>query len=107
MKRRTMVKQLKFPRMVMAAALTVAGVVIGANMSPNNVAHGEVRGTPEPPTFQAGSVPILRDISATLRQIDSRLARLEVVAQKLQTAAARNAVPVAEVPATDAIEESN
>ena len=42
-------------------------------------------GTPEQPQFQSGSVPVLRDISATLHQIDSRLARLETVAQKLQS----------------------
>ena len=42
--------------------------------------------------FQAGGVPILKEISATLRQMDMRLARLETVAQKLQTAAVRNAV---------------
>jgi hypothetical protein len=33
------------------------------------------------------SVPILQEISATLRQMDGRLARLEVVAQKLQARA--------------------
>jgi hypothetical protein len=76
----------------MTAALIVAGVVVGANLSPTNVAHGEVTGTPEPPTFQAGSVPILREISATLRQMDARLARLEVTAQKMQTAATRGAI---------------
>ena len=47
---------------------------------------------PEPPTFQAGSVPILKEISVTLRQMDARLARLEVTAQKVQAAAARGAV---------------
>ena len=60
----------------------------GPNISTTNQAHGEVRGTPEPPAFQTGgqlSVPILRDIAATLHQIDARLARLETVAQKLQT----------------------
>ncbi len=83
----------KWQRVAMAVALTMGGVIAGANMSPINVAHGEVRGTPEPPAFQSGSVPILREISATLRQMDGRLARLETVALKLQTAAARSAAP--------------
>jgi hypothetical protein len=67
-------------------------MMIGASISTTNQAHGEVTGTPEPPTFQAGSVPVLREISATLRQMDARLARLEVTAQKMQAAAARSAV---------------
>ncbi len=84
--------QHKLHRAVMAIAFACAGVVVGANFSPTNVAHGEVRATPEPQAFQAGGVPILKEISATLRQMDMRLARLETVAQKLQTAAVRNAV---------------
>ena len=45
--------------------------------------------TAPPQAFQTGgqlSVPVLKEIAATLHQIDSRLARLEAVAQKLQTA---------------------
>ena len=87
--------QRKLQRAAMAVALAGAGLIVGANFSPTNVAHGEVRGTPEPPAFQSGgqqSVPILREIASTLRQMDMRLARLEIVAQKLQTAAVRNAV---------------
>jgi hypothetical protein len=86
--------QPKWQRVATAMALTVAGLIVGANMSITNLAHGEVTGTPEPPTFQSGgqqSVPILREIASTLRQMDSRLARLETVAQKLQMSAARNA----------------
>jgi hypothetical protein len=69
-------------------------VLAGANLSTTKEAHAEVTGRPEPPAFQSGgqqSVPILREISGTLRQIDMRLARLETVAQKLQMAAARSA----------------
>lgn len=77
----------KWRRITAAAACVVAGAVVGASLSPTKVAFGEVAGTPVPPAFQAGSVPILREISATLRQIDGRLARLEVTAQKLQSAA--------------------
>lgn len=86
--------QSKWHRVVVVIALAVTGVIVGANLS-SNVAHGEVRGTPEPPAFQSGgqqSVPVLREIAATLRQIDSRLARLETVAQKLQTSDARSAI---------------
>jgi hypothetical protein len=78
--------------MAMGVMLAAAGMVIGTNIPATNHAYGEVTGTPEPPTFQAGSVPILREISATLRQMDARLARLEVSAQKMQATAARGAV---------------
>jgi hypothetical protein len=78
----------KLQRILLAALLAAGGVVVGANMSSTNIAKGEVTARPEPPTFQAGGVPILKDISATLRQMDGRLARLESVAQKMQAAAA-------------------
>jgi hypothetical protein len=68
--------------------LVAAGVVSGAALSTSSEAQGEIRATPQPQAFQSGSqlsVPVLREISATLRQIDARLARLETVAQKLQT----------------------
>jgi hypothetical protein len=82
--------QPRWQRLLVAAALVTSGAIAGANMS-LNVAHGEVSATPEPPTFKAGDVPILKDISATLRQMDARLARLEITAQKIQaTAAARS-----------------
>jgi hypothetical protein len=87
-----MMTQHKLQRAALAVALAGSGMIVGANFSPTNVAHGEIRGTPEPQAFQAGSVPILKEISGTLRQMDMRLARLEIVAQKLQTAAVRNAV---------------
>jgi hypothetical protein len=70
-------------------ALLVAGVFAGGAVPSAKLAHGEIRQTPPPPSFQTGgqlSVPVLKEIAATLRQIDSRLARLESVAQKLQTA---------------------
>jgi hypothetical protein len=95
---------------LMAFVLLAAGVIAGANLSTTKQAHAEVRGTPEPPTFQSGSVPILREISVTLRQIDMRLARLETVVQKIQTAAARSAVerPLVEAEeTTETTEGSN
>jgi hypothetical protein len=88
-------RQFKWHRALMVLAIVAAGVVAGANLSSTNVAHGEVTGTTEPPAFQSGgqlSVPLLREISATLRQMDARLARLELTAQKLQAASARGTV---------------
>jgi hypothetical protein len=76
-------------RIVVAAALVAFGVLAGAAISISNEAHGEIRETPPPQAFQTGgqlSVPILKEIAATLHQVDARLARLEVVAQKLQNA---------------------
>lgn len=85
--------RLNWKQMAFGSVFAVACMIVGASVSTTKQAHGEVTGTPEPPTFQAGSVPVLREIAATLRQMDARLARLEVTAQKMQaTAAARNAV---------------
>jgi hypothetical protein len=70
-------------------ALVTGGVLAGGALTSVELAHGEVRTTAPPQAFQSGgqlSVPVLKEISATLRQIDSRLARLESMAQKLQTA---------------------
>jgi len=70
-----------------AVALITAGIVAGAAFGPPPEAQAEIRATAPPKAFQSGgqlSVPILKEIAATLRQIDSRLARLETVAQKLQ-----------------------
>ncbi len=84
-------KRVSFHRFVIGLALATSCMVVGATIPTTNQAHGEVRGTPEPQTFQSGSVPVLREISTTLRQIDSRLARLETIAQKMQASARPNA----------------
>lgn len=97
-------KQFNLHRFVIGLALAASCIFVGAAINTTNQARGEVRGTPEQPTFQAGSVPVLRDISATLRQIDSRLARLETVAQKLQASAAASAQRAA---STRQVEETN
>ena len=68
-------------------ALVGTGIVAGAALAPSHEAHAEIRATPSPPAFQSGgqlSVPVLKEIAATLHQIDARLARLESVAQKMQ-----------------------
>lgn len=82
-------------RALAAVALTSAGVIAGANMSSTNVAQGETTPAPPPRAFESGgqmSVPILRDISSTLHQMDARLARLETVAQKLRSTPARRSI---------------
>lgn len=71
------------------SALVLGGMLAGGSLPSAKVAQGEVRGTAPPAAFQSGgqlSVPILREIAVTLRQMDSRLERLEAIAQKLQRA---------------------
>jgi hypothetical protein len=76
-----------FHRWAAGGVLLLTGIVIGTGFQNSNPAHGEVRTGPPPTAFQSGgqlSVPILKEIAATLHQMDARLARLEVTAQKLQ-----------------------
>jgi hypothetical protein len=73
---------------LIAALVVAASILAGAVVSSSNRAQGEVRVTPPPTAFQSGgqlSLPLLKEIAATLQQIDARLARLESIAQKLQT----------------------
>jgi hypothetical protein len=80
-------------RALLGIVLLGAGMIAGAALSTGNVALGQARSTPPSP-FQSGgqmSVPILKEISATLHQIDARIARLETVAQKLQVTRASGA----------------
>ena len=80
-------KRTSWHRYMAGAALMTAGMVAGAAIDSSSEALGEVRGTPPPAAFQTGgqlSVPVLKEIAATLHQIDSRLARLETAAAKLQ-----------------------
>jgi hypothetical protein len=70
------------------AALVAAGMIAGTALRSPSEALGEVRQGPPPQAFQSGgqmSVPVLKEIAATLHQIDGRIARLEIVAQKMQT----------------------
>jgi len=99
----------KFQRMLMMLTIAAAGVIIGANCGTNNVAHGEMRPAPEQPAFQRGdqiSVPILRDIAATLHQMDARLGRLETMGQRMQSQAVRHAVIPAEPDSQPQTEET-
>ena len=71
-------------RMLASLALVGAGMCAGAALSPN-AALGEVKPVPEPQTFQTGdqlALPVLKDIAATLHQMDARLAKLETVSQQ-------------------------
>jgi len=82
-------KQFSWQKLLIGLALAAGCMLVGAVIPTTNQALGEVRGgAPEPPAFQNGSVPVLREISATLHQMDGRLARLEAVAQKLTARAA-------------------
>ena len=77
-------KQFSWQKLLIGLALAAGCMLVGATIPMTNQALGEVRGgAPEPPAFQQGTVPILRDISATLHQMDGRLARLETLAQKM------------------------
>jgi hypothetical protein len=95
-------KQFSWQKLLIGLALATGCMLIGATIPMTNQALGEVRGgAPEPPAFQNGSVPILREISATLRQMDGRIARLETLAQKMTAKAAISAHRAASAEATD------
>jgi hypothetical protein len=99
-------KQFSWQKLLIGLALAAGCMLVGATIPVTNQAHGEIRGgAPEPPAFQNGSVPILREISATLRQMDGRIARLETIAQKMQAKAAISAQRSASVGAAN--ESSN
>src|SRR5262245_25797095 len=77
----------------LGAALLSAGLLAGAMLPPPQTALGEVNPVPAPPAFQSGgqmSVPILKDISTTLHEIDNRLARMEAFFNKLATTPSRS-----------------
>jgi hypothetical protein len=101
-------KRCSWQKLLIGLALAAGCMLVGAAIPMTNQALGEVRaGAPEPPAFQAGAVPILREISGTLRQMDGRLARLEAVAQKLQAKAAISAQRAASAETTATEESSN
>ena len=83
-------KQFSWQKLLIGLALAAGCMLVGAAIPMTNQALGEVsRGAPEPPAFQRESVPILREVSATLHQMDGRLARMEALAQKM---AAKSAI---------------
>lgn len=71
---------------VCAMSLVGAGMFIGSNVTMPTIAWGQIITTPQPQHMLSGgqmSVPILQDISATLKEIDGRLSRMEAVAKQL------------------------
>ncbi len=76
-------KHFNWQKLLLALALAAGGMVAGASLPLTNQAHGETRGLAQPAVLEDRSVPILREISATLRQMDARLARLEATAQRM------------------------
>src|SRR3977135_2006032 len=85
-------KQFSWQKLLIGLSLAAGCMLVGATIPMTNQALGEVRGgAPEPPAFQQGTVPVLREISATLRQMDGRVARLEALGQKMTAKAAISA----------------
>lgn len=80
-------KQFSWRKLLVGLALAAGCMLVGAAIPMTNQAHGEGRGVPENPPFVDTSVPILREISTTLHQMDARLARLEMAVQKIQAKA--------------------
>jgi hypothetical protein len=69
-----------------AAALVGAGMFIGSSVTMPTIAWGQIKTVPQQQHMLSGgqmSVPILQDISATLKEIDGRLSRMESLAKQL------------------------
>ncbi len=81
-------KRVSLQRLVIGMVLAGGCIFAGSMIPTIDQARGEVTGGPEQRAFELGSVPVLREISGTLHQIDGRLARLEAIAHKLQASAA-------------------
>ena len=75
------------PRYLLCAmALVGGGMFIGSNVTLPSLAWGQIITTPQPQHMLSGgqmSLPILQDISATLKEIDGRLSRMENLAKQL------------------------
>ena len=57
-------KQFSWQKSLIGVALAAGCMLVGATIPTTNQALGEVRGgAPEPPAFQQGTVPVLREIS--------------------------------------------
>ena len=85
-KTRTQPPRRSFRYLFCAMALVGAGMFIGSNITMPSIAWGQIITTPQPQHMLSGgqqSVPILQDISATLKEIDGRLSRMESLAKQL------------------------
>lgn len=83
-----MISVVSWRHVLVGLVLVCAGALAGSTAFPPMEARGEVRATPPPEAFKTGgqlSLPILRDIAATLHQMDARLSRLEVATKQAQT----------------------
>jgi hypothetical protein len=72
----------------MSAALVGTGWFLGAVATRPSDAWAQVRNSAPDQHFLAGdqlSLPVLQDMSATLHQMDARLAHLESIADRLPT----------------------
>jgi hypothetical protein len=72
-------------RLMTCVALLGAGMLAGAALAPSDAARAEVKPTGAPQHFLSGdqlSLPILKDIAATLHQMDARIGRIEAIAQQ-------------------------
>ncbi|MEX2317159.1 MAG: hypothetical protein WD669_08405 [Pirellulales bacterium] len=73
-------------RLATCLALVGVGLLAGAAMPPG-AARGDVKDATPAQSFQTGSqlsVPVLKEIAATLRQMDARLSRMETIAQQMR-----------------------
>ncbi|HEX5471338.1 MAG TPA: hypothetical protein VFW73_05605 [Lacipirellulaceae bacterium] len=75
-------------RFLIGMLLAASCILMVSAMSTAEKAHGEVTAAPQQRSFEPSTVPVLRDIAATLHQIDTRLARLETTVRKLQVSSA-------------------
>jgi hypothetical protein len=73
----------------LAAALVALGMIVGANgVRPTFAQRSDIITTPQPQHMLSGgqlSVPILQDISQTLKDIDGRLSRMETLAKQMSS----------------------
>ncbi len=81
-------RQLPLRSLFFAAALLAAGWMIGSVASRPTTAHAQVINAAPDQHFLAGdqlSLPLLQDMCTTLHQMDARLGRLEVAADRIAT----------------------
>jgi hypothetical protein len=79
----------RIQRILLVAGLVGGGAWLGAALPPMGAAQAEFQPEASVQHVQSGgqlSVPILREIAATLKQMDARLARIETAAKQYQPA---------------------
>ena len=98
-------RPLRLRSLLFGAALLAAGWLIGSVASRPMPAHAEVINSAPDQHFMAGdqlSLPLLQEMCTTLHQMDARLGRLEVTADRIATergmSAKKNVVIAPEAP---------